>query len=76
MTQANFYGPDTILRAECLATRGWLAPTRDAVTATALNLGQAEECEDFGWAEAQPGGGYHLTDLGWRILSEYCEGKN
>jgi hypothetical protein len=41
-----------------------------------LNLGHAEECEDFGWVEAQPGGGYPLTDQGWRILSEYCEGTN
>ena len=28
----------------------------------------AEECEDQGWAEAQPGGGYRLTAEGRRIL--------
>ena len=28
----------------------------------------AEECEDQGWAEAQPGGGYRLTPEGRRIL--------
>jgi hypothetical protein len=33
VTQANFYGPDIILRAECLPTRGWLAPTREVVIA-------------------------------------------
>ena len=40
---------------------------------TALNLGHAEECEDFGWTEAQPSGGYRLTDQGRRILREYPE---
>ena len=28
----------------------------------------AEECEDQGWAEAQPGGGYRLTVKGHQIL--------
>ncbi len=28
----------------------------------------AEECEDKGWAESQPGGGYRLTAEGHRIL--------
>ncbi len=28
----------------------------------------AEECEDQGWAEAQPTGGYRLTAEGRRIL--------
>ena len=29
----------------------------------------AEECEDRGWAEAQPGGGYRLTEAGRNILA-------
>jgi hypothetical protein len=33
-----------------------------------LNRADAEECEDQGWAEAQPGGGYHLTVKGRQIL--------
>ena len=33
-----------------------------------LNIGNAEECEDRGWAEAQPGGRYCLTLEGRRIL--------
>ena len=33
-----------------------------------LNTPNAEECEDQGWAEAQPGGGYRLTAEGRRIL--------
>jgi ribosomal protein S19E (S16A) len=28
----------------------------------------AEECENQGWAEAQPGGGYRLTPEGRQIL--------
>jgi hypothetical protein len=43
---------------------------------TALNVGHAEECENFGWVEAQPGSGYRLTDQGRRILREYREGRN
>ena len=33
-----------------------------------INIGDAEECENEGWAEAQPGGGYCLTLDGRRIL--------
>jgi len=33
-----------------------------------LNRDDAEECENQGWAEAQPGGGYRLTAEGRRIL--------
>ena len=33
-----------------------------------LNRADAEECEDHGWAEAQPGSGYRLTAEGRRIL--------
>ena len=33
-----------------------------------LNRGDAEECENEGWAEAQPRGGYRLTEEGRRIL--------
>lgn len=43
---------------------------------TALNLAHAEECEDFGWAEAQPGGGYRLTNQGRRILRESPKEKD
>ena len=41
-----------------------------------VSSGDAEECEDLGWVEAQPGGGYRLTDEGQRILREYPEGKD
>jgi hypothetical protein len=41
-----------------------------------VNSGDAEECEDLGWVEAQPGGRYRLTDEGRRILREYPEGKS
>ncbi len=34
----------------------------------------AEECEDKGWAEAQPGGGYRLTAEGRRILGAGVNG--
>ena len=40
---------------------------------TFVNSADAEECEDRGWVEAQPGGGYRLTDQGRRILREYPE---
>ena len=33
-----------------------------------INIGDAEECENEGWAEAQPGGGYRLTTQGRQIL--------
>ena len=33
------------------------------------NPADAEECENYGWAEAQPGGGYKLTDKGRKILA-------
>ena len=33
-----------------------------------LNTQDAEECEDQGWAEAQPGGGYRLTAKGRQKL--------
>jgi hypothetical protein len=33
VTQANFYGSDTVLRAECLPTEGRFAPTRETVMA-------------------------------------------
>ena len=35
-----------------------------------LNTQDAEECEDQGWAEALPRGGYSLTAEGRRILEE------
>ena len=34
----------------------------------------AEECEDHGWLEAQPGGGYLLTPEGRRILESESQG--
>lgn len=34
-----------------------------------INLYDAEECEERGWAEAQPGGGYRLTEAGRRLLA-------
>ncbi len=34
----------------------------------------AEECENQGWAEAQPGGGYRLTAEGQRILEAGVNG--
>jgi hypothetical protein len=39
---------------------------RSAVIAT----NDAEECEDHGWLEAQPGGGYRLTDAGRKKLAD------
>ena len=36
-----------------------------------LNRDDAEECEDQGWAEAQPGGGYRLTAEGRQILQRH-----
>jgi hypothetical protein len=33
VTQANFYGRDTILRAECLPTEGQITPTKETVMA-------------------------------------------
>jgi hypothetical protein len=36
-----------------------------------LNVADAEECENLGWAEAQPGGGYALTDAGREVLAAY-----
>lgn len=35
-----------------------------------INPADAEECEDRGWVEAQPGGGYLLTAAGRKILAE------
>ena len=35
-----------------------------------INQADAEECENYGWVEAQPGGRYKLTDKGWRILAK------
>ena len=43
--------------------------------ATFANSHDAEECEDFGWVEAQSGGGYRLTPEGRRILSQNPEKK-
>ncbi len=34
-----------------------------------INRADAEECENYGWAEAQFGGGYKLTDEGRHILA-------
>jgi hypothetical protein len=36
---------------------------------TVINSGDAEECEDLGWLEHQPGGGYGLTSEGRRVLT-------
>ena len=33
-----------------------------------INTGDAEACEYRGWAEAQPGGGWRLTEKGRRVL--------
>ena len=33
-----------------------------------LNTQDADQCEDRGWAEAQPGGGYRLTANGRQKL--------
>ena len=35
-----------------------------------IDLADAEEAEDCGWVQAQPGGGYLLTDAGRKILAE------
>ncbi len=35
-----------------------------------INTGDAEECENCGWAEARPAGGYKLTDEGRSLLAE------
>ena len=34
-----------------------------------INPADAEECEDRGWAEAQPSGGYRLTEAGRLVLT-------
>jgi hypothetical protein len=41
----------------------------------ALNFGHAEECEDFGWVEAQPRGGYRLTNKGRQISENILKGR-
>lgn len=43
---------------------------REAGTDVFINLADAEECEDCGWVEAQPGGGYLLTAAGRKTLTE------
>jgi hypothetical protein len=40
-----------------------------------VNSGDAETCERLGWVEAQPGGGYCLTEDGRRIL-RVCPEEN
>ncbi len=39
-----------------------------------MNLADAEECVDRVWAEAQPGGGYRLTEVGRQILKRHQKG--
>ncbi len=43
--------------------------SQEAGTYPFINSADAEECEDHGWAEAQPGRGYRLTDEGRSLLS-------
>ncbi len=46
----------------------WLIKRKEQGETVFLIKQDAEECEDQGWAEAQPGGGYRLTPEGRRIL--------
>ncbi len=39
-----------------------------------LNIADAEECVDRAWAEARPGGGYRLTEVGRQILKRHQKG--
>ena len=45
-----------------------LKALRDAAAGSWINTADAEECVDRGWLEAQPGGGYALTESGRREL--------
>jgi len=36
-----------------------------------VNPADAEECENYGWAEAQPLGGWRLTEEGNRMLDSH-----
>jgi hypothetical protein len=47
VTQANLYELESFLRAECLATNGWFAPTREAVTAELHKLARRDGLIDI-----------------------------
>ena len=40
----------------------------EATQQAVIKPADAEECEERGWAEAQPGGGYRLTEAGKQVL--------
>ena len=69
MTQANFYGPDTILRAECLSTREWLAPTREAVMAELRKYAHRNGLMDVEFEVGETHGFVRGVARGWKTVS-------
>ena len=69
VTQANFYGRDTILRAECLATRGWFASTREAVVTELRKHAQRNGLMDVEFEISETNRFVRGVARGWKTVS-------
>jgi hypothetical protein len=69
VTQANFYGRDTILRAECLPTEGRFAPTRETVMAELRDHAHRNGLMDVEFKVDQMNGFVRGVARGWKTVS-------
>ena len=69
VTQANFYGRDTILRAECLPTERRFAPTREAVMAELRKHAHRNGLMDVEFEVSEMNGFVRGVARGWKTVS-------
>jgi hypothetical protein len=69
VTQANFYGRDTILRAECLPTEGRIAPTRETVMTELREHAHRNGLMDVEFEVNEMNGFVRGVARGWKTVS-------
>jgi hypothetical protein len=69
VTQANFYGSDTVLRAECLPTEGRFAPTKGTVMAELWEHAHRNGLMDVEFEVSEMNGFVRGVARGWKTVS-------
>jgi hypothetical protein len=69
VTEANFYGRETILRAECLRTEGRFAPTRETVMAELRGHAHRNGMMDVEFEVSEMNGFVRGVARGWKTVS-------
>jgi hypothetical protein len=70
VTQANFYGSDTVLRAECLPTGGRFPPTRETVMAELRGHAYRNGLTNVEFEFSEMNGFVRGVARGWKTVSE------